>query len=126
MASFLPAPLKNIPAPWKRGATAIIFWLVVLYLGVVAAPAAAGYLSKKVPLEVSSGKVTVTPEIILHAGDLNNDGIINLLDLGILSGAYGSRQGAGSFAGAADVNKDGCVDLADPGWLASNYGAVGD
>jgi len=45
---------------------------------------------------------------------------------GILSGAYGSRQGAGSFAGAADVNKDGCVDLADLGWLASNYGAVGD
>ena len=51
----------------------------------------------------------------LMAGDLNGDGIINSIDLGILLNAWGA---SGS---SADLNGNGIVDSADIAVLLSNW-----
>jgi uncharacterized membrane protein len=48
-------------------------------------------------------------------GDLNDDGDVNGLDLGILLGAWGQR-------GIADINQDGVVNGVDLGILLGNWG----
>ncbi|MCB9838724.1 MAG: hypothetical protein H6813_05245 [Phycisphaeraceae bacterium] len=51
--------------------------------------------------------------------DLNNDGIVDTADLGILLGSFGSNNPA------ADVNGDGVVDTADLGILIGAFGTAG-
>jgi hypothetical protein len=48
-------------------------------------------------------------------GDLNDDGDVNGIDLGILLGAWGQR-------GIADINQDGVVNGVDLGILLGNWG----
>lgn len=57
-------------------------------------------------------KVTAT-----KAGDLNNDGKVDITDLGILLSNWGSTAKP-----AADLNQDGRVDVVDLGILLSNWG----
>ena len=52
--------------------------------------------------------------------DLNNDGVINLADLGILLADFGCTAGPGNCPG--DVDGDGDTDLADLGILLSEFG----
>ncbi|MEA1950793.1 MAG: hypothetical protein U9N87_05380 [Planctomycetota bacterium] len=54
-----------------------------------------------------------------HPGDANDDGVVDVSDLGILATNYGTIGGAG-WANA-DFNGDGNVDVSDLGVLASNY-----
>lgn len=53
-------------------------------------------------------------------GDANNDGMVDVGDLGILAGNYGMQSGATWAQG--DFNNDGAVDVGDLGILAGNYG----
>ncbi|MCD6377992.1 MAG: PEP-CTERM sorting domain-containing protein, partial [Planctomycetes bacterium] len=53
-------------------------------------------------------------------GDANLDVSVDLSDLGILAGHYGTTGGMTWATG--DFNGDGNVDLADLGILAGNYG----
>ncbi|MFO0961840.1 MAG: hypothetical protein U0625_02925 [Phycisphaerales bacterium] len=48
-------------------------------------------------------------------GDLNNDGVVNGADLGLLLGNWGN-------AGIGDINNDGIVNGADLGLLLGNWG----
>jgi hypothetical protein len=52
------------------------------------------------------------------SGDVNNDGAVNLSDLGILSGSWGH---SGNWS-TGDFTGDGLVGLADLGILAGNWG----
>ena len=62
-------------------------------------------------------------------GDYNQDGVVDVVDLGILATNYGlASGGAGVTGGAAavdysqgDINGDGVVDVVDLGILATNY-----
>ena len=49
------------------------------------------------------------------AGDINNDGKINLLDWIIVRNSMGSRPGDPYWNDRADVNNDGIINLLD--WL---------
>lgn len=80
------------------------------------------YLSASVQVQLGPGQLAKAPELIMRAGDLNDDGRIDLSDLGILSSAYGYNKSGGMPYSAADINEDGVVDLSDLGWLAANYG----
>jgi hypothetical protein len=60
----------------------------------------------------------------LLAGDINNDGKVDLKDLAILAKAYGSVFGGANWNPCADVNNDGKVDLRDQAIVAKAYGAV--
>lgn len=47
------------------------------------------------------------------AGDVNDDGVVDIFDLSILGVAFGSFQGEPEYDPAADLNNDGIVDTRD-------------
>jgi len=55
-------------------------------------------------------------------GDVNGDGIVNVLDLTIVSLAYGAFEGEPDYDPVADLNKDGIVDMKDMVAVARNLG----
>ncbi len=55
-------------------------------------------------------------------GDANEDGYVDVTDLGILATNYGA--GSGFAWGDGDFTDDGIVDVSDLGILATNYGTV--
>ena len=56
------------------------------------------------------------------AADLNDDGVVNISDFGILSAAFGSRPGDQNWDPIADINEDGSVNISDFGILSSEFG----
>ncbi|MCA9244467.1 MAG: DUF1028 domain-containing protein [Phycisphaerales bacterium] len=76
----------------------------------ILAGAAAGRDRIVVTVAHADGRVVTFPTIELRVqdprADLNGDGVVDLLDLGILLGAFGS-------AATGDVTADGVTDLAD-------------
>ena len=78
------------------------------------------------PNIVISGNVAL-PDVLLPAGDANNDNSCDTSDFGVLVGAYGgdsSVPGSG-YDAAADFNFDGMVNTSDFGLLVGEYGNVG-
>jgi uncharacterized protein YjbI with pentapeptide repeats len=66
-------------------------------------------------------RLYTTGEVVLHVlGDANDDGRVDVGDLGILAANYGSGD-SGTW-GSGDFNGDGQVDVGDLGILAANYG----
>ncbi len=55
-------------------------------------------------------------------GDVNGDGIVNVLDLSVVSMSYGSFEGEPDYNLDADLNKDGVVDMRDLAKVAMNLG----
>lgn len=58
------------------------------------------------------------------AGNLNDDGLIDLTDLAELLTAYGACEGDANFLPEADINNDKCVELTDLAYLLSVYGNI--
>jgi len=59
---------------------------------------------------------------LLHPGDANGDNLVNVGDLGILSGNWG---GSGKTWAQGDFTGDGLVNVSDLGVLSGNWGWVG-
>ena len=59
-------------------------------------------------------------KVVACVGDINDDGIVNAADLGLLIGAWGNK------GGAADLNDDGLVNAADLGLLIGAWGPCPD
>jgi hypothetical protein len=59
---------------------------------------------------------TSSPTTALLQGDINNDGVVNILDYTLLSNAFGSSNSE------ADINKDGVVNILDYTILSNNFG----
>ncbi|MFQ5806383.1 MAG: dockerin type I domain-containing protein [Phycisphaerae bacterium] len=55
-------------------------------------------------------------------GDINGDGVVDLVDLALLLMAYGSCEGDPDYNANADFDGSGCVDLSDLATLLGNYG----
>lgn len=55
-------------------------------------------------------------------GDLNSDGIVNIIDLVIVAKAYGCRPGDTNWNPIADVNGDEIINILDLIPIARNYG----
>lgn len=55
-------------------------------------------------------------------GDTDNDGDVDLSDLGVVLAAFGLCDGDAGFAPAADLDGSGCVELSDLGILLANFG----
>jgi hypothetical protein len=56
------------------------------------------------------------------AGDINNDGHVDVIDLLLFVDAFGSFTGDPNYDPAADFNSDGSVDVADLLYLVDNFG----
>ncbi len=59
---------------------------------------------------------------IAPTGDVNDDGIVNIFDLTIVSLSYGCFQGEPGYNPDADLNEDGIVDMRDLVIVARNLG----
>ena len=86
----------------------------------------AKYLRGVVTVDASHTSQTGV-NVMLPAGDANDDNSVDATDFGIFVGAYNSTYaipGSG-YDPAADFNDDGTVDTTDFGLLVGNYGSVG-
>lgn len=62
---------------------------------------------------------TPTPSPSCKLGDVNCDGVVNMVDIGIIVDAYGTTPPSDS---RADLNRDGKVNVVDIGIVIDNYG----
>jgi hypothetical protein len=67
----------------------------------------------------SSPKTIICQPPSIRMGDLNNDGSVDIIDLGIVVDDYDKSPISNT---KADVNSDGSVDIIDIGILIDNYG----
>jgi hypothetical protein len=80
-----------------------------------------------VPGETNTADNTFTDGTIyvgaqMLQGDINQDGIVDILDAIILSGSFNSEPGTPRWNANADLNGDGIIDIYDAITLAQNYG----
>ena len=54
--------------------------------------------------------------------DINNDGFVNSLDLGLLQKAMGSSTGQAAYNPRADMNGDGRINALDLGLFRARFG----
>jgi hypothetical protein len=83
---------------------------------------APGYLSAATDADLSEqpdGMQIDLGQIELPAGDMNQDGQINILDLAYIAGRYDSSDSV------ADLNQDGVVNIFDLSLAAGNYDRQG-
>jgi len=71
---------------------------------------------------VTSNAVSVTVGEAGLVGDVNGDGTVNYVDLGILGATYGLSLGDAGYNAAADLNGDNTVNYIDLGMLGAHYG----
>jgi hypothetical protein len=62
------------------------------------------------------------PPYVPVLGDLNQDGIVNILDAVQATSAFGSYPGNPKWNEQADLNKDSIVNILDVIILANNFG----
>jgi hypothetical protein len=55
-------------------------------------------------------------------GDMNSDGVVNILDLAIVARAYGTKPGDPKWKEDADLNNDKIINILDLIPVARNYG----
>jgi parallel beta-helix repeat protein len=66
----------------------------------------------------ADGGLTPTPPLA-KAGDVNGDGKVNMVDIGIIANAYGTNPTGDT---RADLNGDGVVNVVDLGIVIDNFG----
>jgi hypothetical protein len=59
---------------------------------------------------------------IIIVGDINGDGVVNILDAILLANAFNSRPGDSNWNPKADLNGDGIVNILDAILLANDFG----
>jgi len=64
---------------------------------------------------------TLRLKILPHIADLNEDGVVNILDLAIFAKSFGSFPGHDRWNARADLNGDGKVDILDGVVIARSY-----
>ena len=57
-----------------------------------------------------------------HEGDINGDGVVNILDAILLANAFGSKPGDPNWNPNADLNNDDIVNILDAIILANHFG----
>lgn len=85
-----------------------------------------GYLTKlysEVLIENGSNELDISGII---PGDLNSSNGVNIVDVSIMSAAFGSSTGDGNYNFLADFNCDGGINIIDVSILNVSFGLVGD
>jgi hypothetical protein len=66
--------------------------------------------------------ITITEVTSIATGDLNVDGVVNIVDIAITATAFGSSPGHPRWNPMTDLNDDGTVDIADISIVAQDFG----
>jgi hypothetical protein len=85
----------------------------------------AKWLQRDAKVTIASGSAA-SLSLLLPAGDVNGDNVVDLSDFSELATAFGSSAGESNWDPNADLNCDGVVDMTDFGLLAANFGQQGD
>lgn len=72
----------------------------------------------------TNGLTTDVGSIELIAGDINNDGEINIADYTLVAGHYGSTKGEENYNPLADLNSDDVINIQDLAILSSHFGSL--
>jgi hypothetical protein len=64
--------------------------------------------------------------LVVMAGDINGDGVVNILDISTAAKAFGSHSTNPRWNPNADVNNDGFVNILDIATVARNFGKTAD
>jgi hypothetical protein len=83
------------------------------------------WLQKVVSVDTSKGDVSGVTTTLLP-GDVNNDNMVTILDLGLLADAFFTTPASPRWNANADLNCDNRVDILDLGLLADNFDKIGD
>ncbi len=89
------------------------------------------YLKVEGFLATSIASVEFTPGLnnldfgSIQPGDLNGDNGVNIIDVSVVNGAFGSSVGDGNFNHLADMNCDGGVNIIDVSILNGGFGMTG-
>jgi PKD repeat protein len=67
---------------------------------------------------------TITEIRISLLGDLNSDGIVNIVDVSLVAGSYGSRPGEERWNLLYDLDHDGVISIVDVVIVAKEYGKI--
>jgi len=59
-------------------------------------------------------------------GDVNGDGIVNVVDFAMVGAAFGAVPRAANWNGLADLNDDGVINVIDLAIVGGSFGSVGD
>ncbi len=84
------------------------------------------YLTKTLDIKLGTEEEHRKVNLILFAGDINNDNRIDITDLTLLSLAYNSKPGDEHWNPLADLNVDGMINASDLALITQNYGLIGD
>ena len=74
-------------------------------------------------LEPGTGRIFADAALSLKAGDVNNDGIVNIFDINMVSANWSPKPNADLYAG--DANSDGIVNIFDINLISSNWSPAG-
>jgi len=75
-------------------------------------------VSYDTPLDITNQNVFARA----HLGDVNGDGLVDILDLSIVGQSYGKRSWMPGYNPNADINEDDFIDLRDLAVVAWHYG----
>ncbi len=84
---------------------------------------APGYLvAERQGVQILPGNTITLPPVTLVGGDVNNDGVINVQDLIVISSNFGLCPPPDPYV---DITADGCVNLNDLVLVTQNFGRYG-
>jgi len=104
-----------VEAPSYNGSFSIAFRM----------PLKAGIGNFTVYASANHEEETITTRTVFTAklaGDSNDDGRVDYIDLGRLAVAYGSKLGDATYNSAVDFDSNGRINYKDLGTVATNYG----
>ncbi len=107
--------------------------VIIANLTFVILPTSPGYYGSIVHLHDAAlwngtAEVTTSPsvdasvKVYLYLTDLNNDGVVDMKDIGLVARAFGSYPGSPGWNPVADVNGDNKIDMKDIGLVARHFG----
>ena len=60
--------------------------------------------------------------VLTFRGDVNRDRRVDISDLSLIAGHFGSVLGSPAYYSEADLNRDGVIDIQDMSICASDFG----
>jgi hypothetical protein len=102
----------------------------ILYTRQTIQPAWGRYIvSASIPVIVGENTInqgdnamSIGPERVSPPGDVDRNGIDNILDVAIVAYSFGSKPGSPTWNPIADVNNDGVVDILDVALVSYYFG----
>ncbi len=79
-------------------------------------------LSSDVTVTLNGGAATVSIQVTRQV-DIDANGVVNIIDIGILTASYGASLGSPNYNPRADIDANGTINIVDVGIAGAYFGA---